>query len=144
MEQEQAKQTAHQFIDALHKLEGGSDADVDDMVRLFSADARLTNAALDGKELSGQNGARQFWSEYRKTFGEVRSEFSHVIVDAHVAGLFWRTEGTGRDGQPVGYDGVSLLEWAEDGKIKFFRGYYDTRELSREIGVEQGPVATAG
>ena len=137
MELEQAKRIAPQFIDALHTLEAGSEANIDAMVRLFASEARLTNAALDGKELSGQEGARQFWSEYRKTFGRVRSEFSHVIVDEHAAGLFWHTEGTGREDQPIAYEGVSLLEWSDDGKITFFRGYYDTRKLSREVGVEQ-------
>jgi len=34
------------------------------------------------------------------------------------------------DGQPVKYDGVSLLEYDEEGLILFFRGYYDTRDLT--------------
>ncbi len=144
MKRKEAKQIAHQFIDALHKIEAGGTGDVDEMVSLFATDARLTNAALRGREFNGPEGARQFWDEYRAAFGDVRSEFSHVIVDGEAAGLFWRTEGRGRDGQPLGYDGVSLLEWSEkeEGKIGFFRGYYDTRELARELGVEHR--ATAG
>ncbi len=137
MELELARDIAHRFIDALHKLEGGSEADVEEMLGLYAEDARLTNAALAGKELTGVDGARQFWTEYRRSFGEVRSEFSHVIVDANAAGLFWTTEGRGSDDKPLRYDGVSLLEWSENGKIRFFRGYYDTRELSRELGIEQ-------
>ena len=144
MKRKEAKQIAHQFIDVLHKIEAGGTGDVDEMVSLFAADARLTNAALRGREFNGPEGARQFWDEYRAAFGDVRSEFSHVIVDGEAAGLFWRTEGRGRDGQPLAYDGVSLLEWSEkeEGKISFFRGYYDTRELARELGVEHR--ATAG
>ena len=137
MELEQAKDMAHRFIDALHKLEGGSEADVEEMVGLYAEDARLTNAALVGKELTGVDGVRKFWTEYRQSFGKVWSEFSHVIVDTNAAGLFWTTEGSGSDGKPLRYDGVSLLEWSENGKIRFFRGYYDTRELSRELGIEQ-------
>ncbi len=52
--------------------------------------------------------------------------------------------GTGRDGQALGYDGVSLLEWDADGKITFFRGYYDTRELSKELGVAQPATTSRG
>ena len=37
------------------------------------------------------------------------------------------------------YDGVSLLVFDDSGKIKLFRGYYDTRELSREVGVNRQP-----
>jgi ketosteroid isomerase-like protein len=140
MEREKAKQLTHQFIDALHRLEAGSAADIEGIVSLFESEARLTNAALNGKELTGQEGARQFWSEYRRTFGRAHSEFSHVIVDEHASALFWRTEGTGQDDRRLAYDGVSLLEWSDDGKISFFRGYYDTSELSREVGIDQQPA----
>lgn len=144
MKQTQAKEVAATFIDALHALEAHGEEQVESMVKLFADDARLTNAALDGKELTGAEGTRQFWSEYRKTFVEVHSEFSHVLVDDQAAGLFWRTEGSGRDGQALSYNGVSLLVLTDDGKISFFRGYYDTRELSRELGVNQRPAVQAG
>ncbi len=141
MDQQQVQQLAQQFIDALHTLEAGSADDTADIVALFADDARLTNAAMDGKELTGQDGVTKFWTEYRRTFGEAHSEFSHVLADESAAGLFWRTEGTGNDGQPIGYDGVSLLEMNDEGKISFFRGYYDTRKLSQEVGVDQQPKA---
>ncbi len=141
MGSQQPQQRAQQFIDALHTLEGGSADDTAEIVALFADDARLTNAALDGKELTGRDGVEKFWTEYRRTFGELRSEFSHVIADEKGAGLFWHTEGTGNDGNPIAYDGVSLLEWSDDGKIGYFRGYYDTRKLSQEVGIDQQPVA---
>lgn len=140
MNQQQAQALAQQFIDALHTLEAGSPDNTAAIVALFADDARITNAAMDGKELSGHDGVEKFWTEYRRTFGELRSEFSRVIADANAAGLFWRSEGTGNDGKPIGYDGVSLLEWSTDGKISFFRGYYDTRKLSQEVGIDQRPT----
>ncbi len=127
---------AQQFIDALHELEqcdaAASENQVDKLVTLFSPQTRLTNAALQlaGKEESGIDGARRFWSEYKNALGQCFSSFNHVTVDADAAGLFWTTEGTGMDGQPVKYDGVSLLEYDEEGLIRFFRGYYDTRDLT--------------
>jgi ketosteroid isomerase-like protein len=141
MDQQQVQQLAQQFIDALHTLEQGSDQDVDQLVALYSDDARLVNAALKlaGQERSGQDGAREFWSEYRRTFGEAFSEFYQVTVNEQAAGLFWTTKGTGNDGQPMEYDGVSLLVFNDQGKIALFRGYYDTRELSREVGASPQP-----
>lgn len=141
MDQQHVHQVAEQFIDALHTLEAGSADDTDAIVALFADDAHLTNAAMDGKELTGKDGVEKFWTEYRRTFGDVRSEFSHIMTDDNGAGLFWRTEGTGNDGQPIGYDGVSLLELNDEGKISFFRGYYDTRKLSQEVGIDQRPRA---
>ncbi|HEX6292375.1 MAG TPA: nuclear transport factor 2 family protein [Herpetosiphonaceae bacterium] len=141
MERQQIEQLAQEFIDALHALEQGDVQQVDRLVTLFGDDARLTNAALKlaGEERIGQDGARQFWTEYRRTFGEAHSEFYQVTANAEAAGLFWTTKGTGNDGQPMEYDGVSLLVFDERGKITMFRGYYDTRQLSREVGVSRQP-----
>lgn len=139
MEQQQAQQLAQQFIDALHKLEQGSDNDVDDLVAMYSNDARLINAALKlaGEERKGQDGAREFWREYRRTFGEAYSDFFQVMTNDEAVGLFWTTKGTGNDGQPMEYDGVSLLVFNGEGKIQLFRGYYDTRELGFAVGAQQ-------
>jgi ketosteroid isomerase-like protein len=141
MDQQQAHTLAQQFIDALHKLEQGSEQDVDDIVALYSDDARVLNAALKlaGEERTGKDGARQFWTEYRRTFGEAFSEFFQVTANDESAGLFWTTKGTGNDGQPMEYDGVSLLVFNQEGKISLFRGYYDTREISRAVGVVRQP-----
>lgn len=139
MEQQQSYDLAQQFIDALHTLEQGGPDDVDALVVMFSDEARLVNAALKlaGEERHGQDGARQFWTEYRRTFGEARSEFFQVTANEQSAGLFWTTKGTGNDGQPMEYDGVSLLVFDDAGKITLFRGYYDTRELGREVGASK-------
>lgn len=141
MDQQRSQQLAQQFIDALHILEHGSADDVDAIVALFSDDAKLINAALKlaGEERRGTEGARTFWSEYRRTFGDAHSEFFQITANDESAGLFWTTKGTGNDGQPMEYDGVSLLVFDDAGKITLFRGYYDTRELSREVGASGQP-----
>jgi len=128
------QQLAQQFIDALHALEQGSEEQVEALVALFATDARLTNAALQlaGREEKGADGARHFWTQYRRTLGRAYSRFSHVTTDEKSAGLFWTTEGQTQDGVDISYDGVSLLEFGDDGKITFFRGYYDTRDLTIE------------
>lgn len=128
------KQQAQQFIDALHALEQGSEENVEAIVALFSDKARLTNAALQlaGHDESGLEGARHFWTQYRRTLGKAYSRFSHITTDDKSAGLFWTTEGQTPDGVDLTYDGVTLLEFDESGKITFFRGYYDTRDLTIE------------
>ena len=137
------QERAQQFIDALHTLEQGSPDDTEALVALFSADARLSNAALKlaGEERQGADGVREFWREYRRTFGTARSEFTQITFNDTAAGLFWTTTGTGNDDQPLEYEGVSLLVFDDSGKIAQFRGYYDTRELSREVGASDRPPA---
>ncbi len=120
------RQLAQQSIDALHALGKGDETQVVPLVELFSQDVRITNAALQltRKEETARNGATRFWSEYKKTLGDCFTTLHHVTVDANSAGLFWTTEGQSPHGNTVKYDGVSLLEFGDDGKISFFRGYY--------------------
>ena len=126
------KTQAQTFIDALHKLEGGTTDDVAQLVELYAANGTINNSALDSKntEMSGTDGITKFWTEYKETLGEVFSKFHHVTASDDAAGLFWTTEGTNPAGDKVHYHGSTLLQFDGDGKIEFFRGYYDTRELT--------------
>ena len=123
---------AQTFIDALHKLEQGSAGDVAALVALYADDATLNNSALDNKdsEIKGTDEITKFWTQYKETLGEVFSKFHHVTTSDDAAGLFWTTEGTNPAGDKVHYHGATLLQFNDDGKIEFFRGYYDTRELT--------------
>ena len=141
MEQQQVRALAQQFIDALHALEQGGPENVDGLVALYSDDAHLTNAALKlaNDERRGADGIRHFWSEYKRTLGKAYSHFHQVTANEESAGLFWTTKGTNADGQPdaAEYDGVSLLVFNPEGKIRFFQGYYDTRQFNREMHIEK-------
>lgn len=138
MESTQARELAQQFIDALHALEQGTESEVAQIVALYADDAHLTNAALRlaGDERVGTDGIGRFWTDYKKTLGDAFSHFHQVTTSDQAAGLFWTTKGTA-NGQAVQYDGTSLLVFDEAGKIKYFQGYYDTRELSRAMGTEK-------
>ena len=75
---------------------------------------------------------REFWTEYRKTFGEMKSEFRNVFADQEGrAALEWMTEGTSNS-DTVSYAGVSILE-IEGGKGSRFTAYFDTRALSPQV-----------
>ena len=80
--------------------------------------------------MSGKDGISKFWTEYKETLGDVYSEFHHVTASDDAAGLFWTTQGTNPAGDQVHYHGSTLLQFDDQGKIEFFRGYYDTRELT--------------
>ncbi len=131
MESTQIEAKAKEFIDALHTLEQGSVDDANQLAALYADDATLRNAALDnkGNEMSGADEILRFWVQYKETLGEVFSDFHHVTVSDSAAGLFWTTTGKNPAGDEVNYHGATLLQFNTEGKIEFFRGYYDTREL---------------
>jgi ketosteroid isomerase-like protein len=118
---------ADTFIDALRTLE--DDGNVDPLVALYAEDSVSTNLA--GAQLTGPDGAREFWTADRSLFTSVHSEFRHTVTDGAVAMLEWTRTGEGRSGDSVDLDGVSVIEFT-DGKITRFAGYIDPSALGEQ------------
>lgn len=117
------------FIDALGKLE--ADENVDEIVSLFADDCEVGNVATH-ENMSGTKGARQFWTNYRKTFGEIKSTFKNKLESDGTAALEWTSVGTSVNGSKIDYEGVSILEIDGD-KIQRFFAYFNPAKLGREI-----------
>jgi limonene-1,2-epoxide hydrolase len=124
-----SKEVVDRFVEALWKLE--EDRDVEALVEIHTEDCDVGNVAVP-RTFSGHDGLREFWTGYRDTFGEMRSEFRNVFADdsGHAA-LEWNTSGDA-NGNEVSYDGVSLLE-IEQGKVTRFRAYFDPRTVNEQV-----------
>ncbi len=120
---------ADRFIAALGKLE--SSRILDEIAPLFAADSEIGNVIAPEK-FNGPEGAREFWSKYRETFEEMRSTYRSQIFSETGAALEWITEGTTKNGNPIRYEGVSILEFEGD-KIKRFRAYFNPTALAHQI-----------
>ena len=101
-----SREVADRFVEALRRLE--EDRDVEALVEIHTDDCDVGNVAVP-KTFSGHEGLREFWTGYRDTFGEMRSEFRNVFAD-----------------------GVSLLE-IEVGKVSRFRAYFDPRKVNEQV-----------
>jgi ketosteroid isomerase-like protein len=123
-----SKEVADNFVEALRKLE--EDRDVEALVKIHTEDCEVGNVSVPGS-FKGQDGLREFWTEYRKTFGEIKSTFRNVFATEEGAALEWTTEGTS-DGDSVSYAGVSILE-IEGDKVRRFMAYFDTRDLTPQV-----------
>ena len=124
-----SKEVADRFVEALRKLE--AERDVEALLAIHTEDCYVGNVAVS-RIFSGHEGLRTFWTNYRKTFGEIKSEFRNVFADeAGHAALEWTTEGTS-NGVTVSYDGVSILE-IEDDKVSRFHAYFDPRRLTQQL-----------
>ena len=121
--------TADKFIEALEKLE--SENDLDTIVSLFADNSEIGNVTVTDT-MSGTEGARRFWKNYRDTFDEITSTFHNKISLDGVAALEWTSKGTSKDGSEIDYDGVSILEMEED-KITRFFAYFNPGKLGHEI-----------
>jgi hypothetical protein len=114
------------FVEALCKPE----EDVEALVAIHTDDCEVSNVSLPGT-FRGHEGLREFWTSYRSTFDEMRSEFRNVFATEEGAALEWTTQGTS-NGEDASYDGVSILE-IEGGKVRRFMAYFDTRDLAPQV-----------
>ena len=123
-----SKEVADGFVEALRELE--ENRDVEALVEIHTEDCEVGNVSVP-QTFRGHDGLREFWTEYRKTFGEMKSTFRNVFATEEGAALEWTTEGTS-NGDTVTYDGVSILE-IEGDKVRRFMAYFDSRRLSEQV-----------
>jgi len=123
-----SKEVADNFVEALRNLE--EDRDLEALVKIHTEDCEVGNVSVPGS-FKGQDGLCEFWTEYRKTFGEIKSTFRNVFATEEGAALEWTTEGTS-DGDSVSYAGVSILE-IEGDKVRRFMAYFDTRDFTPQV-----------
>ncbi|MEP6924121.1 MAG: nuclear transport factor 2 family protein [Pyrinomonadaceae bacterium] len=121
--------TAEKFIAALHKLE--ESRETEEIVALYADNAEIANVVAPLK-FAGQDGARDFWTKYRDTFGEMRSEFRNKIYGENSAALEWTTTGKSSNDHEVCYSGVTILE-IENDKITRSCAYFNADDLGRQI-----------
>lgn len=126
-----SEELANKFIAALEKLE--AEGETETISSLYAENAEI-GSVVSPENFKGVEGAREFWSNYRKTLGEVRSTFRNQIITEKRAALEWKTKGTNAGGDKIDYEGVSILEAADGGeKIARFFAYFDPGKLGREI-----------
>jgi hypothetical protein len=93
-----SKEMADKFVAGLHALE--ESRDVESLVALYADESEIGNIVAPEK-FKGQAGAREFWTKYRDTFGEVHSEFRNIFATEDRAALEWHTRGTSTNGDPL-------------------------------------------
>ena len=119
-----AQDRAARFADALQRYE--QDGDLDAFVDGVFADEVELYRPEQQQALSGRDGARQFWQQYRAQFDEIHSEFDRVAEGGDLGVLEWRSEGRRSSGEPISYAGVSLLDLDDAGRVRRFATYFDT------------------
>jgi ketosteroid isomerase-like protein len=117
-----ASAIAQTFMETLQQTE--SSGDVEPLVALFTENAELSNLAMDDP-VQGRDKIRHFWKNYLSVFDRIQSRFTHVTEGNSTIVLEWVSEGALASGEPMKYQGISVLEMA-DQQVQRFRTYYDS------------------
>lgn len=118
---------ARRFMDALCRIE--QTGEVDELASLFDEGASLRRIS-QRREFRGRAGAREFFREYLHAFETIDTEFQHVASGPGLAVLEWRSRGRLKHGEPIDYEGVSIVESNGEGRVVSFRTYYDASALT--------------
>lgn len=118
------------FMDSLARLE--KEGDSGDLLRLFADNCALGNTLVSAERFQGKDGASRFWSDYRHTFNDIKSEFSRITEAENAAVLEWTSTGTLKTGTPVKYQGVTILT-LDNEQIVDFMAYFDSRPLTTHL-----------
>jgi limonene-1,2-epoxide hydrolase len=129
-----ANQLAEAFMRALQTSEAALDPEP--IVALFSDQAELSNLSSSGPQ-HGIDGAKTFWENYLGNFQHIHSDFTHVVQSDGTAVMEWVSDGALRNGDPIRYKGVSIIEGEAD-KVIRFRTYYDSGAFLPQ-GAKQKP-----
>lgn len=111
---------ARRFAAGLRKFE--QDSDPTPLVAQFAPDAVTQRLDARGER---QGEVEAFWREYRAQFDEIRTTFFDVVEGDEQFALEWTSTGTLRDGRPIDYRGVTVIDLDGD-LITRLRTYYDT------------------
>lgn len=115
-------QISETFMQALQQTEQTKDAS--QLIGLFADEAEISNLSLK-EPMRGKEGVREFWQNYLHQFDHIRSEFTEVSEMDGKAFLEWKAQGALRGGQPISYEGVTILKIEQD-HIQRFYSYYDS------------------
>jgi ketosteroid isomerase-like protein len=116
------QETTERFMSTLQQIE--ATGDVEPLVAMFTEDAELSKLAHI-EQLHGRDGARRFWRNYLQVFDRIHSTFTHVVEGDNSAVLEWTAEGALTTGEPLHYQGISVIEFTH-GLVHRFRTYYDS------------------
>ena len=126
---EQEQTMARRFIAALAALE--ERRELEPIVAVYADGCEVGNV-VSPRRFSGPEGAREFWSTYRETFGEMKSEFRTIVETDDRVALEWTTTGTSADGATVEYDGVSILDLDGEHVTRFW-AYFNPADLGHQM-----------
>lgn len=127
---------AQTFIDALRAIEEHRDFSA--MLALYDEDSETQNAN-DPRPHRGREGAERFWRAYRAAFSTVRSDIRTVVEDDAHAVLEWTSHGESAHGAPFEYEGVSVVDFSDEG-IRRFRAYFDPSRMMQALSGSLTPA----
>jgi steroid delta-isomerase len=114
----QCSQTVTEYFAAIRSL------DVERFVNVFAPDG-VTHDPVGTPEHRGSDAIRAFFSGIVAAVATLDLAEQDVVVCGNSAAVKWTGAGIGRNGKPVSFDGIDVIDCNEAGKITLVRAFWN-------------------
>jgi len=106
--------------------------DVDVWLALFTDDA-VSHDPVGTPAASGVEELREIWNVMTVPFAKLAIAPDQVFYAGSGAAVKWSAQGTADGGGSVRFGGISVFEFAEDGRIQTVMSYWDPAAMMIEL-----------
>ena len=98
----------------------------------FSPDAEMCDPA-DAEPRRGAAELGPVFDSICEAISDLTLVPEHVWIHGRRAAVKWSITARNRAGQPIGWEGIDVFEFAHDGRIKQLTAYYDSDQVARMV-----------
>jgi steroid Delta-isomerase len=106
--------------------------DVERWVNTFDANA-VSHDPVGAPPMHGHEALRQFLAGISGGFATVGLTEDSVFLNGNSAAVKWTGKGIGRNGKPVTFEGIDVIECNDAGKIVSVHAYWDPGPMMATI-----------
>lgn len=112
------EQTVTEYFAAIRAM------DVERCMALFALNAEQQDPVGTPPNF-GHDAIRAFFTQVFSGFQQVGLTEDSVFVNGNAAAVKWTGKGVGRNGKPVTFEGVDVIDCNDEGKIVTVRAFWD-------------------
>ncbi|MFL9457341.1 MULTISPECIES: nuclear transport factor 2 family protein [Nostocales] len=80
-----------------------------------------------------REGFRDFIGQLRATFEKLEAKTEHIFIAGNEAAVKWTMQGVAKSGKSVTFEGITVFEVNEAGKIQTTRAYWNPAALVAQL-----------
>jgi steroid delta-isomerase len=101
-------------------------------VENFASDA-LSYDPVGNPPTKVHEGFREFIGQLQATFTQLEPTTEHIFVAGNEAAVKWKMQGTSKSGKLVQFEGITVFEINDEGKIQTTRAYWNPEAMIAQL-----------
>jgi steroid delta-isomerase len=101
-------------------------------VQMFTEDA-VSYDPVGHPPTKIHEGFQDFFGQLQGTFEQLQPKTEHIFVAGNEAAVKWTMQGVSKSGKPVSFEGITIFEINEAGKIQSTRAYWSPEALMAQL-----------